>query len=242
MKSQIRLALLLALLLAACGPAAPTTATEAGHSLSATTSKPPSFQPSTPLPSLVPSRTPIPYDPITCARQSAEEVDLSDIALVTAEIPKLDLHYFFWHEPMSVDISEEIEYCGLDCVMTKYYEGGKQEGIPHFDLIVTMNRMSSADEAAQMVEVSKAEFLPTGEPIGWLVETQISSGGLPDNSFLGFRFGEPPETELLLIASEGRVYFEFRFLQDHFVEFNVDDQSMKNFAELQMEKLRACYE
>jgi hypothetical protein len=176
--------------------------------------------------------------PIACNQDDPGA--LESVALTVNEIPKRDSNFFGWLEPVAVNVTDELESCGQDCVRVRYSEGEQRDGITQFDLTLTIIELDSPSEAHEASSNVWTEFLNLGSEVEFDESPIYEPENLPKNSRVGTRL-EWPELQFLFTGSQESLFIEIKYEKEVGIEFFVNDRPFQSFVELQIEKVNTCY-
>jgi hypothetical protein len=220
---------ILLLLLSACSSSTDLAETEASATALAT-KVPTKTSSSTPIPSPT-----SPVDKFTC--QEASNLMTDDLILKPLEIPTGDLNIFYWRTVELVDSNAKPEACGSDCSRFVYKEGEAGNGIPQFDLAISLIKWGSETDALEFATTSWQEFASNAVNL----DEFDTFAELPETTLAGIDLGND-RLRTYLSTSFGTYSIEIEHSRPTPSELNVDFGSIQWLAELQLRKLAACLE
>lgn len=197
-----------------------------------------------PMPSSTPTRTPHPSPPslltttltphpFICPEGSLATTD--DLILKPFEIPTTDPNIFEWRIVKLTDTSDKPAACGLDCSLYDFREGETREGVPQFDVSISLVQWATDAEAQEFASTSWQEFSSNAAR---LEEFRVASW-LPATTFAGLDWGNEIH-RTFLSTSYGIYSVQIGHTRRVLHEFNVDAGSVQHLAELQIAKLDVC--
>jgi hypothetical protein len=195
----------------------------------------------TPKPSTTLTETPDlskPYAEILFTEKLASLVlHPEDVPRLSPEAPDvMDPNYPQLIQPKVQDLTREIENCGKDCVKM-VWKSKKAEGVGDRQVTIVMNRMETAQQAAELVSQSFAEFSQVESDMNYMDGDIYYPDQLPKNSKVGVRFKEP-NVEIAFTTSRGPVYLMVTYNFQTEGDLNLDFGSVQNLAILQLSKLK----